>query len=86
MGQRVCNSDARFPFHEIYTISFVNKFDFVNYIIRCKNIYDNTCIRNIQSANTTWDELIEKTCRWDLTYLSLPINLCQPYLPTYLPT
>jgi hypothetical protein len=31
------DSDVGFPFHEIYSISFVNKFDFVNYIIRCKN-------------------------------------------------
>jgi hypothetical protein len=27
-----------FPFHEIYPISFVNNFNFVNYIIKSKNI------------------------------------------------
>jgi hypothetical protein len=31
------DSDVRLPFHEIYSISFVKKFNFVNYIIICKN-------------------------------------------------
>jgi hypothetical protein len=43
--------DVVFPFDEIDLISFVNKFNFVNYI---KELFTfNTFIRNIQSANTT---------------------------------
>jgi hypothetical protein len=34
MGQRMWNSVVAIPFHEIYPISFFNKFNFVNYINR----------------------------------------------------
>jgi len=49
-----------FPCDEIYLISFVNKFNIVTYI---KELFTfNTFIRNIQSANTTWDELVKYVC------------------------
>jgi hypothetical protein len=37
MRQRMWDIVVLFPFDEIYLISFVNKFNFVNYIIRWKN-------------------------------------------------
>jgi len=34
MGQRMWDIVVVFLFHEIYPISFINKFNFVNYIIQ----------------------------------------------------
>jgi hypothetical protein len=51
------------------------------------------CIKNVQSANTIWDEPIKKACgqqiKLDTTHLNVPTYLPRPtYLPkpTYLPT
>jgi hypothetical protein len=39
MRQRMWNNVVMFLFHEIYPIAFVNKFNFVSYIIRWKNSF-----------------------------------------------
>jgi hypothetical protein len=44
-----------------WSIFFVNKLNFVNYISRWKNISPHTtCIKYNQNANTTCDEPIKK--------------------------
>ncbi len=37
MGQRMWNNVVMFLFHEIYRITFINKFNFISYINRWKN-------------------------------------------------
>jgi hypothetical protein len=74
-------------------ISFVNKFNFVNYTIKWKSInLHNTCTKDTQSASITCDKIIKKACHQKinkilLTYLLKPTNLpTHSYLPTHLPT
>jgi hypothetical protein len=50
-----------FFFIRIYPISFVDKFNFVNYIGRWKNELLMVLTLNIQSAWIVWDGLIKKT-------------------------
>jgi hypothetical protein len=62
MGQRMWDNVVMFPFHEIYSISFVNKFKFINYINRWKKSTHNTCTRNIQNVDIILDDRIKNAC------------------------
>jgi hypothetical protein len=54
MEQRMWDNVVMFSFHEIYPISFVNKFNFVKYITRKCMHY------KYSSVSTTWNEPIKK--------------------------
>jgi hypothetical protein len=59
MGQRMWNRVVVIPFHEIYPISFFNKFNFVNYINR-NSSQIIIALKIFKIARITWDEPIEK--------------------------
>jgi len=45
-----------------FSISFVKKFNFINYINKGKKSTHNTCTKNIQNVDNIFDERIKNAC------------------------
>jgi len=61
IGFRMWDNGVVFPFHESYPISFVNEFNFINYITIWKdNLHIIQCAKNIQKENTNWNDVFKK--------------------------